>query len=122
MKGSDGGDVDQITRGMARLDLDPQYYLNLTLTGVAKLPVIMDFVTVSVTAQEIQLGQRATLKLAGTAKLTLSSVSPAMWISANARIMAPLVDKGDQHIGNIKDYMAYNQLLVGQKNNNKSSL
>ena len=28
-----------------------------------------------------------------------------MWISANARIMAMLVDREDLHMGNIKDYM-----------------
>ena len=35
-----------------------------------------------------------------------SSVSPALWISASARIMAMSVDRGDLHRGNIKDYMA----------------
>ena len=100
-----------ITRGTARLDLDPQFYLNPAPTDEAKPLIITD--VVSVTSQdagdEIQLGQGATLNLAGTAKPKLSSVSPAMWTAANARIMATLVDRGDpyQHMANIKDYMAY---------------
>ena len=97
-----------ITRGTARLDLDPQSYLNPAPTGEAKPLVITDVVSVMSpeAGDEIQLGQRATLKLAGTVKPKLSSVSPAMWIAANARIMATLVDRGDQHMANIKDYMA----------------
>ena len=30
-----------------------------------------------------------------------------MWIAANARIMATLVDRADLHGANIKDYMTY---------------
>ena len=84
-----------ITRGTARLDLDPQFYLNPAPTGEAKPLVITDVVSVMSpdAGDEIQLGQRATLKLAGTVKPKLSSVSPAMWIAANARIMATLVDR-----------------------------
>ena len=107
IKGADGSKVDHIIRGMAKLDLDPWFYLNPTPTGEAKPLVITDYV--SVTSQdagdEIQLGQGAMLKLAGTAKPKLSSVFPAMWISANARIMATSVDREDLHRGNIKDYM-----------------
>ena len=49
--------------------------------------------------EEISLGPGATLKLI--------SVSPAMWIAANARIMAALYDSDDLDHGAAKDYMAY---------------
>ena len=64
IKGVEGYDVDQITQGMARMDLDAQSDLNLAPTDEAKPLVITDFV--SVTSQdagdEIQLGQGAMLK------------------------------------------------------------
>ena len=88
MRSAGEGGVEQITHATARMDLDLQHYLKQTPTGEAKLVLTMDYVSVTVqdAGEEIQLGQGATLKLAGTAKPKLSSVSPAMWISANARI------------------------------------
>ena len=54
------------------------------------------------------LGPGATLKLNSGTKLKLHAVSPAMWIAANARIMASLYgDSGDLDHGAAKDYMAY---------------
>ena len=92
-----------------------QFYLNPPLTGETNPLVITDFVYV--TSQDAddktQLGQGAMLKLAGTAKPKLSSMSPAMWISANVRIMATLVNREDLHVGNIKDYMTY-MVKVGE--------
>ena len=109
MKGADGGDVDHITCGTARLDVDPQFYLNLAPIGEAKPLVITDFVFVTSqdAGDKIQLGQGVMLQLAGMAKPELSSISPAMWIAASARIMATLVDRGHLNRTNIKDYMAY---------------
>ena len=108
MKSADGGGMDHITHGMARLYLDPRFYLNPTPTGEAKPLVITDYVSVSSqdAGDEIQLGQGAMLKLAGTAKPKLSSVSPAMWISASARIMAMSADREDLQRSKMKGYMA----------------
>ena len=57
--------------------------------------------------EEISLGPGATLKLTIGTKPKLHAVSPAMWIAANARIMAALYDSDDLDHGAAKDYMAY---------------
>ena len=95
-------------QAMAELHIDPQQYLSVTPTGENKPRLITDYVCGAVVDQsdEISLGQGATLKLA-TSKPKLSSVSPAMWIAANARVMAAMVDCGELDSTNIKDYMAY---------------
>ena len=64
MKGVDGGDVDYITWGTARLDLNPQFYLNPAPTDEAKPLVITDFVSVTSqdTGDEIQLGDEIQFK------------------------------------------------------------
>ena len=95
MKSAGESDVEQITHATASMDLDPQYYLKQTPTGEPKPLLITGYMSVTVqdTGEEIQLGQGVTLKLAGTAKPKLSSVSPALWISANTRMMAELVDR-----------------------------
>ena len=70
--------------------------------------LITDFVSDTVTdTEEISLGPGATLKLTSGTKPKLHAVSPAMWIAANARIMAALYDSGDLDHGAAKDYMAY---------------
>ena len=98
-----------ITRGTARLDLDPQFYLNPAPTGEAKPLVITDVVSVMSpdAGDEIQLGQRATLKLAGTVKPKLSSVFPCYMDSSQCQNYGNAGGQGDQHMANIKDYMAY---------------
>ena len=97
MKRAGEGGVEQIAREAARIDLDPQHYLKQTRTGQAKPLLITDYVSMTVqnAGEEMRFSwfRGATLKLAGTAKPKLSSVSPAMWISANARMMAVLVDR-----------------------------
>ena len=52
------------------------------------------------------LGPGATLKLNSGTKPKLHAVFPAMWIAANARIVAALYDSGDLDHGAAKDYTA----------------
>jgi len=96
-------------RATARVDMDPQFYLHKA-SGEAKPHLITDFVsdTVTDTEETSSLGPGATLTLTsrGT-KPKLHAVSPAMWIAANARIMAALYDSDDMDHGAAKDYMAY---------------
>ncbi len=102
---ADGVDIG--ARATARVDLDPQFYLHKA-SGEAKPHLITDFVSDTVTdTEEISLGPGATLKLTSGTKPKLHAVSPAMWIAANARIMAALYDSGDLDHGAAKDYMAY---------------
>ena len=102
---ADGVDIG--ARATARVDLDPQFYLHKA-SGEAKPHLITYFVSDTVTdTEEISLGPGATLKLTSGTKPKLHAVSPAMWIAANARIMAALYDSGDLDHGAAKDYMAY---------------
>ena len=97
---ADGVDIG--ARATARVDLDPQYYLHKA-SGEAKPHLITDFVSDTVTdTEEISLGPGATLKLTSGTKPKLHAVSPAMWIVANARIMAALYDSGDLDHGAAK--------------------
>ena len=90
---ADGVDIG--ARATARVDLDPQFYLHKA-SGEAKPHLITDFVSDTVTdTEEISLGPGATLKLTSTTKPKLHAVSPAMWIAANARIMAALYGSGN---------------------------
>ena len=58
--------------------------------------MITYFVSDTVTdTEEISLGPGATLKLTSGTKPKLHAVSPAMWIAANARIMAALYGSGN---------------------------
>ena len=99
--------VDIGARATARVDLDPQFYLHKA-SGEAKPHLITDFVSDTVTdTEEISLGPGATLKLTSGTTPKLHAVSPAMWIAANARIMAALYDSGDLDHGASKDYNAY---------------
>ena len=102
--------MDIGARATARVDLDPQFYLYKASDETAKPHLITDFVSDTVTdTEEISLGPGgATLKLTSGTKPKLHAVSPAMWIAANARIMAALYDSGDLDHGAAKaDYMAY---------------
>ena len=102
---ADGVDIG--ARATARVDRDPQFYLHKA-SGEAKPHLITDFVSDTVTdTEEISLGPGATLKLTSGTKPKLHAVSPAMWIAANACIMAALYDSGDLDYGAAKDYMAY---------------
>ena len=56
--------------------------------------------------EEVDLGGGATLRLA-RAKPRLQAVSPAMWMAANARIMAAHLDRGHLDPTGVKDYLAY---------------
>ena len=99
--------MDISARATARVDLDPQFYLHKA-SGEAKPHLITDFVSDTVTdTEEISLGPGATLKLTSGTKPKLHAMSPAMWISANAHIMAALYDSGDLDHSAAKDYMAY---------------
>ena len=100
--------VDIGARATARVDLDPQFYLHKA-SGEAKPHLITYFVSDTVTdTEEISLGPGATLKLTIGTKPKLHAVSTAIWIAANARIMAALYDSGDLDHGAAKaDYMAY---------------
>ena len=77
-------------KSTARVDLDPQFYLHKA-PGEAKPYLITDFVSDTVTdTEKISLGPGATLTLTSGTKPKLHAVSPAMWIAANARIVAAL--------------------------------
>ena len=102
---ADGVDIG--AGATARVDPDPRFYLHKA-SGEAKPHLITDFVWDTVTDTEnISLGPGATLKLTSGTKPKLYAVSPAMWIAANARIMAALYDSDDLGHGAAKDYMAY---------------
>ena len=91
-------EVDISARATARVDLDPQFYLHKA-SGEAKPHLIIDFVSDTVTGTEdISLGLGATLTLTSGTKPKLHAVSTAMWIAANARIMAALYDSDDQRL------------------------
>lgn len=101
-------DVDSLSDGVQRVDLDPQVYL-LPRSGETKPLLIPDFVPQTWTneGEEIDLGG-AKLKLPHTLKKPkLSDVSPSMWISANARIMAKLHASQSLSEQGLRDYMAY---------------
>ena len=100
-------EVDTSERATAKVDLDPQFYLQ-NASGEAKPHLITDFVSDIVTdKEEISLGLGVTLKLTSGTKPKLHAASPAMWIAANACIMAALYDIGDMDHSATKDYMAY---------------
>ena len=72
-------------RATARVDLDPQFYLQ-NASGEARPHLITDFVSNIVTdTEEISLGPGATLTLNSGTEPKLHAVSPAKWIAANAR-------------------------------------
>ena len=109
---TDADGVDIGARATARIYLDPQFYLHKS-SGEAKPHLITDFVSDTVAdTEEISLGPGATLKLTSGTKPKLHAVSPAMWIAANARIMAALYDSDDLVHGTAKDYMAYTAKIV----------
>ena len=93
-----------------RLDLDPQVYLRGSGEGAKPLN-ILDYVPMSVrdigAPEEVDLGGGATLRLPTRTKPKLQAVSPAMWLAANARIMAALIDGGHLDLSSVKDYLAY---------------
>ena len=98
-------------KSTARVDLDPQFYLHKA-SGEAKPYLITDFVSDTVTdTEKISLGPGATLTLTSGTKPKLHAVSPAMWIAANARIVAALYDSDDLVHGTAKDYMAYTAMI-----------
>ena len=97
-----------LTATMARLDLDPQVYLQRPREGEKPL-LIPDFLPFAHDEgpDEIDLGGRATLTFKKRQQ-KLQSVSPAQWIAANARIMAALQEKGKlPGTEELKDYMSY---------------
>lgn len=90
---------------MARMDLDLHIYLRQEGEHNCKPLLIVDYVATAVRdVEEIQLVERATLKLGSTKKPKLSSVTTPQWIAANARIMAALADKGELTGAGVKDY------------------
>lgn len=98
------------TRGgglAARADLDPSFYLANNKGGSAALKVT-DFISAAgFEPEEVDLGGGISLKLAGQ-KPKLEKVSPAMWMAANGRIMAELIERGDlATMHDILDYVAY---------------
>lgn len=98
-----------VTDTMARLDLNPQYYLQRPRAGENKPLLITDYIShAAQECEEIELANGATLRLtSGTSKPKLSSVSPAQWIAANARILAELMGRGEVKDGGVQDYLAY---------------
>lgn len=56
--------------------------------------------------EEVTLGGGVTLKI--NAKPKLDKISPAMWISANAKILSKLLARGDMAV---EDYLNYNDMI-----------
>lgn len=85
---------------------DPAIYLTKGETG--SVLKITDYVSCagSELESEIQLGGGLSLKLPSQ-KPKLDSVSPAMWMAANGRIMAELLQRGDLQQQDTLDYIAY---------------
>ena len=108
---SASGGVASLTDSMGRLDLDPQIYLKQGERGTKPL-LIPDFVPHVISdckPEEIELGGWATLRLPSqsTPRPKLDSISPYLWIVANARIMATLQAKGALDGTGLLDYMSY---------------
>ena len=92
-----------------RVDFDPSFYLSThTAKGESALRIV-DFVSgAGQETEEIELGGGLCIKLPGSNKPKLDKVSPAMWMAANGRIFAQLINSGELSSKNdILDYVAY---------------
>jgi len=90
-----------------RADLDPSVFLHTNRTGEHALKII-DFISLSDPGEreEHRLADGVSILLPRN-KPRLDSVTPAQWISANSRIMATLLDKGQLSSQGVRDYLAY---------------
>lgn len=69
---------------------------------------IVDFISPSLCSEEeVTLAQGVTLKM--NSKVKLEKVSPAMWITANSRILKSLLNSNGQF--NVKDYLQYTEMI-----------
>lgn len=90
-----------------RVDLDPQVYLSTKRPQGEKAHIIVDFLPATENVEEVALIPGTSLYLKTGTKTKLREVSPAQWMSANARIMARLLDEGRLNGTGIKDYLSY---------------
>jgi hypothetical protein len=71
---------------------------------------VVDFVPTSMLLEdEVSLGGGVSLKI--NAKPKLEKISPAMWISANAKILTRMVTEDPAFNHNVVEYLAYNDMI-----------
>jgi hypothetical protein len=78
-------------------------------SGQSQCLRILDHINSSMLVEEeVSIGGGVTLKV--NAKPKLDKISPAMWISANAKILAKLIARGDTAF-EVEDYLTYNDMI-----------
>ena len=91
-----------------RVDLDPACYIRLPAEKGEPALKIVDFLSAAAreNEEEVTIGGGLSIKFAKQ-KPSLEKTSPAMWMAANSRIMAALLQRGELDDQGALDYLAY---------------